>query len=130
VKPAVQDAVFTTTNITQFLFGLYQSYNKRDLPAILSNYNDNLNQYYDAGAVTKNKLGDIIHDLFIKPAYYECHPDIRTLQSTVLGDSCKLSIAVTETIKANRRSKKEDYSSKIEYTIDRSFKILSEKNVE
>jgi len=130
VKPAAQDAVFSTTNITQFLFGLYQSYNKRDLPAILSNYSDNLNQYYDAGAVTKNKLGDIIHDLFIKPSYYECHPDIRTLQSTVHGDSCKLSIAVTETIKADRRSKKEDYSSKIEYTIDRSFKILSEKNVE
>jgi hypothetical protein len=130
VKPAPQDAVFTTTNITQFLFGLYQSYNKRDLPAILSNYSDNLNRYYDAGAVTKNKLGEIIHDLFIKPSYYECHPDIRTLQSTVRGDSCKLSIAVTETIKADRRSKKEDYSSKIEYTIDRSFKILSEKNVE
>jgi len=129
-KSATQESVFTPTNITQFLFGLYQSYNKRDLPAILSNYSDNLNQYYDAGAVANNKLGDIIHDLFIKPAYYECHPDIRSLQSTVRGDTCRLSIAVTETIKADRRSKKEDYSSKIEYTIDRSFKILSERNIE
>ena len=130
LKPSPQESVFTTTNITQFLFGLYQSYNKRDLPSILSNYADNLSQYYDAGGVTKNKLSDIMHDLFIKPSYYECHPDIRTLRSTIAGDTCKLSIAVTETIKANRRSKKEDYSSKIEYTIDRSFKILSEKNIE
>jgi len=129
-KSVKQELVFTTTNITQFLFGLYQSYNKRDLPAILSNYSDNLNQYYDAGPVVKNKLGDIIHDLFIKPAYYECRPDIRSLQSTVQGEICKLSIAVTETIKADRRSKKEDYPSKIEYTIDRSFKILSERNIE
>jgi len=130
VKSSPQELVFTPTNISQFLFSLYQSYNKRDLPSILSNYSDNLNRYYDAGSVTKNKLGDIIHDLFIKPAYYECRPDIRTLHFNIQGNICTLSIAVTETIKADRRSKKEDYSSKIEYTVDRSFKILSEKNIE
>jgi hypothetical protein len=130
VKSSPQELVFTPTNISQFLFSLYQSYNKRDLPSILSNYSDNLNRYYDAGSITKNKLGDIIHDLFIKPAYYECRPDIRTLHFNIQGDICQLSIAVTETIKADRRSRKEDYSSKIEYTVDRSFKILSEKNIE
>lgn len=129
-KNTTKESVFTQTNITQFLFGLYQSYNKRNLSSILSNYSDNLDQYYDAGAMTKNKLSNIVQDLFIKPAYYECHPDIRTLQSEIKGDHCKLSIAVTETIQADQRSKRENYSSKIEYVVDKSFKILSEKNIE
>ena len=129
-NPSKEESVFNQTNLTQFLFGLYQSYNNRNLSSILSNYSENLDQYYDAGAITKNKLSGVINDLFIKPAYYECQPDIRTLRSEILGSNCKLSIAVTETIRADRRSKKENYSSKIEYVVDKSFKILSEKNIE
>lgn len=124
------ETIFTSSNINQFLFQLYQSYNKRDLSSILSNYHDNLSQYYDAGAVSKNKLSDVIKNLFIKPVYYECHPDLTTLKFTPLGDSCRLSISIDETIKADKRSKTEDYSSKIEYTVDSSFKILAEKNIE
>jgi len=129
-KPIVNETVFTQSSLTQFLFGLYQSYNKRAITSILSNYADSLVQYYDANAVTKNKLKTIIKDLFIKPAYYECKPDLRTLQFNVQKDTCKLSVAVTETIKANKRSKSENYSSRIEYMVDTSFKILAERNIE
>lgn len=125
-----KETVFTTANITQFLFQLYQSYNKRDLSSILSNYADNVSQYYDAGSMSKNKLGDVIKNLFIKPAYYECHPDLTTLKFDALGDSSKLRISINETIKADKRSKTENYSSKIEYTVDTSFKIMAEKNIE
>lgn len=137
-KPAIpptekrlqQPTVFTSANITQFLFQLYQSYNKRDLSSILSNYADSLNQYYEAGSVTKDTLKNIIQNLFIKPAYYECKPDLRTLQFDANGNVCKLTIAITEIIKADKRSKTENYFSTIEYTVDKSFKILSEKNRE
>jgi hypothetical protein len=129
-KTATQETVFTSSNITQFLFQLYQSYNKRDLSAILSNYADSLSQYYDAGALTKNKLADIIKKLFITPRFYECQPDLRTLQFAVEDDVCKLSIVINETIKADKHSKTESYSSKIEYVVDRSFKIHAEKNLE
>jgi hypothetical protein len=125
-----EETVFTSANITQFLFQLYQSYNKRDLSSILSNYADSLTQYYDAGAMQKNKLSDVIKNLFIKPAYYECHPDLTTLQFNTTRDSCKLTISINETIKADRRSKTENYSSKIEYVVDTSFKIRAEKNID
>lgn len=124
------ETVFTPANSTQFLFQLYQSYNKRDLQAILSNYADSLTQYYDAGAMTKAKLNTIINDLFIKPDYYECKPDLRTLQLNAKGNVCLLTIAINETIKKDRQSKTENYDSKIEYTVDTAFKILSEKNIE
>jgi len=127
---AKQETAFTSANITQFLFQLYQSYNKRDLSSILSNYADHLTQYYDASGVTLNKLSGIINDLFIKPAYYECHPDLRTLQINPQGNVCTLTIEVNETIKKDKRSNTENYSSKIEYTISTSFKILSERNIE
>lgn len=125
-----QMSFFTSTNISQFLFQLYQSYNKRDLPAILGNYSNNLNRYYDAGAVTKNQLNKIVRDLFIKPVHYECNPDLTTLQYNAKGDSCKITVAVKETIQTNKRAKTENYSSKIEYIVDKTFKIRSEKNVE
>jgi hypothetical protein len=125
-----KETVFTSSNITQFLFQLYQSYNKRDISAILTNYADSVHQYYDAGSMSKNKLSDLVKNLFIKPAYYECHPDLTTLKFNALGDSCKLSILINETIKADKISKTENYSSKIEYTVDTSFKIMAEKNIE
>lgn len=128
--PKIRETVFTSANITQFLFQLYQSYNKRDLASILSNYADNLTQYYDAGAMSKNKLSDVIKNLFIKPVYYECQPDLTTLHFNSNEDNCQITIGINEIIKADRRSKAESYSSKIEYTVDSSFKILAEKNIE
>jgi hypothetical protein len=125
-----EQTIFSSVNITQFLFQLYQSYNKRDLSSILSNYADSVSQYYDAGAMQKSKLNDVIKNLFIKPAHYECHPDLTTLQLNAMGDSCKLTISINETIKADKRSKTENYSSKIEYIIDTSFKIVAEKNMD
>lgn len=125
-----KETVFTTVNITQFLFQLYQSYNKRDLSSILSNYADSVTQYYDAGSMSKDRLGDVIKNLFIKPVYYECRPDLTTLKFDALGDSCKLRLSINETIKADKRSKTETYSSRIEYTVDTSFKIMAEKNIE
>lgn len=125
-----QKTVFTSAAISQFLFQLYQSYNKRELRPILSNYTDSLSRYYDAGAITKNRLGEIIQDLFIKPAYYECSPDLKTLQLNLQGDNCKLTVTINEMIKANARSGTEHYSSRIEYIIDSSFKIRSEQNTE
>lgn len=129
-SPVQQKTVFTSAAISQFLLQLYQSYNKRELRPILSNYADNLSRYYDAGAITKNRLGEIIQDLFIKPAHYECNPDFKTLQFDIQGNTCKLTITINETIKANARSGTEHYSSKIEYLIDSSFKIRSEQNTE
>lgn len=129
-KTPEEKVFFTSSNISQFLFQLYQSYNKRDLSSILESYADNVNPYYDAGTVTKNQLGTIIRDLFIKPAYYECNPDLKTLQFNTKGNICKLSVTVHETIKTNGRSKTENYSSKIEYMVDTTFKIQSEKNIE
>ncbi|MGZ3844487.1 MAG: hypothetical protein ACXVBH_00430 [Flavisolibacter sp.] len=129
-QAAKEASVFTSTSLAQFLFQLYQSYNKRDLEGILSNYTDSLSQYYDTYAVRKYELTGIIKNLFIKPSFYECQPDIRTLEYTTEGEVCKLSVGVKETIQANRRSKKENFSSTIQYTIDKSFKILSEKNIQ
>jgi hypothetical protein len=80
--------------------------------------------------VSKYELTRLIKNLFINPVYYECQPDIRTLQFKTLGNICKLTVGVNETIQADKRSKKENYSSKIEYTVDSSFKILSEKNIQ
>jgi hypothetical protein len=128
--PVQQRTVFTSAAISQFLLQLYQSYNKRELRPILSNYADNLSRYYDAGAITKDRLGEIIQDLFIKPSHYECNPDFKTLQFNIQGSTCKLTITINETIKANARSRTEHYSSKIEYLIDSSFKIRSEQNTE
>jgi len=129
-EPVPQEKVFTSSNITQFLFQLYRSYNKRDLQDILSHYGDSVSQYYDASDLTKGKLSDIINDLFIKPAFYECQPDLRTLRFTVQGDRCRLVIGINESLKADANSKMEKYSSTIEYTVDRKFKILAEKNLE
>lgn len=125
-----QKSVFTSTALSQFLFQLYQSYNKRELPSILSHYADTVNRYYDAGAITKDKLSDIIENLFIKPAVYECNPNIKSLQFKAFGDSCKLTVTINETIKPNAQSRTEHYSSKIAYIIDKSFKIQSENNIE
>jgi len=132
VKPqsAKEASVYSSTSLAQFLFQLYQSYNKRDLEGILSNYTDSLSQYYDTYAVNKYELTGMIKNLFITPTFYECQPDIRTLQYSTEGEICKLSVGVKETIQANRRSKKENYSSTIQYTINRAFKILSEKNIQ
>jgi hypothetical protein len=129
-QAAPQEMVFTSTNIAQFLFQLYQSYNRRDLEGILSNYTDSLSQYYDTYGVNKTELTEMINNLFIAPTFYECEPDIRTVTFTNQGDVCKLTVSVKETIQAKRRSKKENYASTIEYTVNRSFKIFSERNIQ
>ncbi len=124
-----KETVFTKANATQFLSQLYLAYNKRDIQSILSNYAYTVS-YYDAGALTKNKLSDVIRNLFIQPAFYECHPDLKTLQLNVQGDNCKLMISIQEMIKLDKNDDAENYASKIEYTVDRSFKIHAENRVD
>lgn len=124
---AQNETVFTSANVTQFLSQLYQSYNSRDLPSILFNYADTV-LYYDAGVTPKNKLSGIIQNLFIRPADYKCHPDFATLRFAVQTNTCVITMVIHETLKADENSQTQNYSSKIQYTVDRSFKILSEKN--
>jgi hypothetical protein len=123
------EVVFSEASVTQFLSGLYDSYNRRNLSSILSNYADTVNQYYDANNVSKNRLKGIIENLFIKPASYKCTPDFTTLQLEPTGNICKAIVSLKETIQLNKRSAKEDYSSRIEYTIDKSFNIIAEQRM-
>ena len=124
---AQKETFFTPANVTQFLSQLYQSYNSRDLPSILYNYADTV-RYYDAGATPKNKLSGILQNLFIRPAGYKCHPDLATLRFTVKENTCVITLVIHETLKADENSQAQNYSSKIQYTVDRNFKILAEKN--
>lgn len=122
------DAFFTSSNIIQFLKQLYQSYNSRDLRAILSNYSDNV-KYYDAGDVWRSKLNGILQNLFIRPAYYEGIPDLSTLKFEVKNNLCTITITIHEVLQPDADSAKQTYASKIEYIINHSFKILSERNI-
>ncbi len=122
--------VFTSEKVKGFLSSLYQAYNERDQQSILANYGPQLDQYYDADTVTREKLSGIIRDLFIKPDFYQCEPDFNTLQYREEGDNLIATITIKETIQANPGSGRESYVSKIEYTVNKSYKVISEKNIE
>lgn len=132
VEPVAEKetAVFTNSKITNALAQLYESYNQRKLNSILSNYNEKLDQYYDAAPVNKASLSGIMRTLFIKPYFYQCAPDWSTLHiDSANDDLCNVTITLNEIIKTKKRSKEEKYTSQIQYTFDKNFRIVSEKSI-
>jgi hypothetical protein len=128
-KPA--DApLFTTSSVTSFLNGLYNSYNDRNLNSIMSNYSSSVNEYYDSREVNKDSLSTIIKSLFITPSFYNCTPDFKTLTVQPQGKNCKAVITIHEKLKNNHSSKTENYTTTIEYLLSPSYKIISEKSIE
>lgn len=132
VQPAEikETPVFTGQAVTNALTQLYQCYDQRNLNAILSNYADNLDDYYDAAAVSKKSLGGIIKSLFIRPYFYQCNPDWQSMNiEKEDSNSCTVTIMLNEKIKTRKRSKQENYTSRIQYIFDKNFKIVSEKRI-
>lgn len=126
-KPA-EAPLFSASAVTSFLNGLYNAYNNRDLNAIMSNYAGSINEYYDSGNVSKDSLNTIIKNLFITPTYYNCAPDFKTLNIQPQGKNCKAVITIHEKLRNNGNSKTENYTTTIEYLLDPSYKIISEKS--
>jgi hypothetical protein len=121
---------FNSTGIQGFLAGLYKDYNDRNLPAIMENYSPSLEEYYDSGPVTNDSLGRIINDLFIKPAFYECTPDLNTLSIRPAKDRCTLTVTINEVLQRDNASPRQTYATKVEYVVTDAFKIISEKSFE
>jgi len=133
VKPVAENetSFFTTSKITNSLAQLYQSYNDRKLSAILSNYNEKLDQYYDAAPVNRASLSGIMKTLFIKPYFYQCTPDWSTLHvENENNNLCNVTITLNEAIKTKKRSRQEKYTSHVQYTFNKNFKIVSEKSID
>gem|GEM_PF-3443607 len=124
------EPAFSTTTVTTFLDGLYASYNQRDLNGILNHYAPAITEYYDEKNMNKDSLRSVINDLFIAPALYRCRPDYKSLKVEPSENHCKVTITVMEQLKSDEASAEEKYNTTIEYVIDPSFKIISEKNIE
>ena len=120
--------VFTTANISTFLAQLFDAYNQRDLNAIMVHYAGKVDNYYDKRNVRNDSLRLIIKDLFIAPAFYQGRPDYSSLAVTPAQQSCKVVVRINEKLKSRPHAKTEKYTTTIEYTIDSSFRIISEKN--
>jgi hypothetical protein len=120
---------FSETAVKSFLSGLYQSYNKRDLPAILGYYDDKVQEYYDARSLNRDSLSAIINDLFISPSYYECQPDLKTLQFSEEGQVGTIQVTIIEKLRANQQSPFESFTSRVEYKVNPSLKIISERKI-
>ncbi len=118
---------FTDAGVRSFLTGLYQAYNSRKISAIMPHYAGLVTNYYDATAVTRDSLATLINDLFITPALYSCTPDFATMTITPQAESCKIAITIRERLKSNNGSRTENFTTKIEYQLDASYKIISEK---
>ncbi|MGN6402504.1 MAG: hypothetical protein ACTHMD_18745, partial [Flavisolibacter sp.] len=128
-KPA-ETPLFTASTVTSFLNGLYRAYNNRNLNAITSNYAGTVNEYYDSRKVSKDSLSTIIKNLFITPSYYNCVPDFKTLTVQPQEKNCKAVVTIHEKLRNNGSSKIENYTTTIEYLLDPSYKIISEKSIE
>ena len=126
--PNPGSAVFSRANVTTFLNELYAAYNKRDLTAILDHYGNSLTEYYDSTSLSKASLISIIDDLFLSPESYSCKPDYSTLKTEPGDKHCKIIITITENLKYDASSRRESYQTTIEYIVDSSFKIVSEKH--
>ena len=127
--PTEKAPLFTQSGITSFLNDLYKAYNSRDLSSIMKHYASSINEYYDSRIVTKDSLSRIIHNLFITPASYGCTPDFKTLVAQPDGQKCRVVITIHEKLKSDNNTATENYTTTIEYVIDRSYKIISEKNL-
>jgi hypothetical protein len=124
-----QPVNFTTASIRTFLDALYTSYNKRDLLLMTNHYATTVQEYYDSKTVSRDSLQSLMKDLFLSPASYRCTPDFSTLQVQPQTDQCKVIITVKESLQTKRGGKIEKFTSRIEYVIDRSYKIVSEKHL-
>lgn len=120
--------LFTQSSVTDFLNKLYDAYNKRDLQAITAFYAPTVKEYYESSSLGKDSLSKVINDLFITPAGYSCRPDFKTLQVQPQEQNCKVVITVNEELKSEAESNTENYTTTIEYILDPSYKIISERN--
>lgn len=126
-KAASPTPLFTQSSISSFLNGLYNAYNERNLSAILGNYASSVHEYYESGALSKDSLSRIINTLFIAPAYYSCTPDFRTLTVQPQDQKCRVVITINEKLKNEETGSTDNYTTTIEYWLDPSYKIISEK---
>ena len=120
--------LFTQSGVTSFLNGLYDAYNNRNLSSIMSHYAPTVKEYYDSKSLTKDSLTSVIKNLFIVPASYNCTPDFKTLIVQPQDQHCKVVITINEKLKDDNNSRTDSYTTTIEYLLDPSYKILSEKN--
>jgi hypothetical protein len=129
VKTASSKApLFTQSSITSFLNSLYDAYNNRDISSIINNYASSVNEYYDSESLNKDSLSSIINNLFITPAFYSCTPDFKTLTVQLQKQNCKVVITINEKLRNEENSATENYTTTIEYLLDPSYKIVSEKS--
>jgi hypothetical protein len=124
-----KETLFSQSGIMSFLTQLYSSYNERDLNSIMSYYTSPMREYYNSTLLTNDSLSTVIKNLFILPTYYQCTPDFKTLVFQPLGKNCKVIITINEKVKPGRNRKTNAYTTTIEYLIDPSYKIISEKSV-
>lgn len=120
--------LFTQSGVTSFLNGLYGAYNTRNLSSIMRHYAPTVKEYYDSKSLTKDSLTSVIKNLFIVPAYYNCAPDFKTLIVQPQDQNCKVVITINEKLKDDVNSRTDSYTTTIEYLLDPSYKIISEKN--
>ncbi len=123
-----KEPLFTQSSVMSFLNGLYSSYNDRNLSSIMSNYAPSLVEYYDSKSLNKDSLSAVIRDLFITPVSYNCAPDFNTLLVQPQGENCKVVVTINEELKSDQKSKTETYKTTIEYVLNPSYKIISEKS--
>jgi polyphosphate kinase len=94
----------------------------------MSNYSPVVNEYYDSKSLTKDSLTSIVKNLFIIPASYNCTPDFKTLIVQPQDQNCKVIITINEKLKSDNNSSTDNYTTTIEYLLDPSYKIISEKS--
>ncbi len=120
--------LFTQSGVTSFLNGLYGAYNNRNLSSIMSHYAPTVKEYYDSKSLTKDSLTNVIKNLFIVPSFYSCTPDFKTLIVQPQDQNCKVVITINEKLKDDNNSRTDTFTTTIEYLLDPSYKIISEKN--
>jgi hypothetical protein len=121
--------VYSPEAIKKFLQGLYGAYNQRDLTAITAHYAPFVTEYYESRTVSQDSLRSMIQDLFISPAAYSCTPDYSTLKTEVVDEKCKVELTIKEKLQPDKNSPAEEYTTKIQYVIDPSYKIVAEKSL-
>jgi hypothetical protein len=127
-KPAA--GPFSTEATRSFLQGLYAAYNRRDLPAMRSFYAPRVTMYYDSRNLSADSLQAILKDLFIAPAFYQCRPDMKTLRQETQGAQQRITLELTETLQEEKTSRRETYTTRVEYLVDRNYKIVSERKLD
>lgn len=92
------------------------------------NYAPLIEEYYESGPIRNDSLGTVIRNLFLTPYFYQCRPEFSSMQIRDSANRCMVLITIHETLQKDIGSKKENYDTRIEYELDPSFKIISEKS--